>query len=182
MAVKSIRLGRQSYTTIMSAVLVPLSEYLGQTYHPDCDYVEGVREERNVGVMKHGAAQTALASYVLYRISVFWAVVEVRVQVKADRFRVADVTIVRGGMPAEDIFTTPPEVAVEVLLPEDRIAAIQERIDDYLGFGIPCVWVIDPETRRAWIHTSDGSREVKDGVLRNPAGDLAIPLAAVFAD
>ena len=45
-----------------------------------------------------------------------------------------------------------------------------------------CVWVINPETRRAWILTSDGSREAKDGVLRNPAGDLEIPLAAIFAD
>lgn len=36
------------------------------------------------------------------------------------------------------------------------------------------------ETRRAWIHTSEGSREAKDGVLRNAAGDLAVPLAAIF--
>jgi hypothetical protein len=42
------------------------------------------------------------------------------------------------------------------------------------------VWVINPETRRAWVHTGEGSREAKDGVLRNPAGDLAVPLAAVF--
>ena len=53
-------------------------------------------------------------------------------QVKADRFRIPDVTLVRGGMPAERMFTSPPEAAVEVLSPEDRIAAIQDRIDDYL--------------------------------------------------
>jgi hypothetical protein len=32
------------------------------------------------------------------------------------------------------------------------------------------------------MHTGEGSREVKDGVLRNPAGDLAVPLAAIFAE
>ena len=70
---------------------------------------------------------------------------------------------------------TPPEVAVEVLSPEDRVAPTQEKIDDHLPFGVACVWVIDPETRRAWVHTNDGSREFKDSVL-------AIPLAAIFAE
>lgn len=165
-----------------TAVLVPLSEYLGKTYHPDCDYLEGVLKERNVGEMSHGAAQTKLAAYVLYMIRGFWAVVEVRVQIKADRFRIPDVTIIRGGMPSERTFTLPPEIAVEVLSPDDRAADIQEKIDDYLAFGTPCVWVINPETRRAWIHANDGSREAKDGVLRNPAGDIEVPLSAIFPD
>ena len=165
-----------------TAELVPVSEYLGTIYHPDCDYVEGMLQERNVGEMRHGAAQTLLAAYVIYKIRGFWAVVEVRVQIKADRFRIPDVTIVRGGMPSGHIFTEPPEIAVEVLSPDDRAANIQEKIDDYLAFGIACVWVIDPETRRAWIHTNDGSRESKDGVLCNPAGDIQVPLSAILTD
>ena len=103
-------------------------------------------------------------------------------QIKADRFRIPDVTIIRGGRPSGRIFTEPPEVAVEILSPEDRTGATQERIDDYLAFGVACVWVINPAARRAWIHTKDGSREAKDGVLRNPVGDLEIPLAAIFTD
>ncbi len=165
-----------------TTALVPLSEYLGTVYRPDCDYVEGMLEVRNVGEMSHGAAQTVLAAYVLYKIRGFWAVVEVRVQIKADRFRIPDVTIVRGGKPSGCIFTEPPEVAVEILSPEDLTAATQERIDDYLAFGAACVWVINPAARLAWIHTKDGSREAKDGVLRNPVGDLEIPLAAIFTD
>ena len=162
-----------------TTVLVPLSEYLGTIYHPDCDYVEGILEERNVGEMSHGDVQSAVIVYARTQVRGFWAVVEVRVQIRADRFRIPDVTIVRGGRPSGRIFTEPPEVAVEVLSPEDRASAIQERIDDYLAFGVACVWVINPETRRAWIHTNDGSGEAMDA-LRNPAGDLEIPLAAIF--
>ena len=162
-----------------TTVLVPLSEYLGTIYHPDCDYVDGMLEERNVGEMSHGDAQSALIVYARTQVRGFWAVVEVRVQIRADRFRIPDVTIVRGGRPSGRIFTEPPEVAVEVLSPEDRASAIQERIDDYLAFGVACIWVINPETRRAWIHTNDGSGEAMDA-LRNPAGDLEIPLSAVF--
>ena len=163
-----------------TAVLVPLSEYLGRTYHPDCDYLEGVLEERNVGEIGHAETQSELTVYARTQCRGFWSAVEVRVQVKADRFRIPDVTIVRGGRPAGRLITSPPEVAVEVLSPEDRVAAVQDRIDDYVAFGIACVWVIDPETRRGWIHTKDGSREARDRVLRNPAGDLVIPLAAIF--
>ena len=54
----------------------------------------------------------------------------------------------------------------EILSPEDRISRMQERIDDYLAFGVSYVWVIDPKTRRAWVHTPTGISEVKDGVLR----------------
>jgi Uma2 family endonuclease len=173
----------QRYNTAMATTaLVPLSEYLSTSYRPDCDYVEGVLEERNVGEISHSDAQSALNAYVRTQIRGFWSGVEVRIQVKADRFRIPDVAIVRGAKPSGRIITTPPEVAVEILSPEDRAASIQERIDDYLAFGIPCVWVINPETHRAWMHTNEGSREAKDGILRNVVGALAIVLAAVFAD
>ena len=58
----------------------------------------GVIEDRNSGLMIDGATQTVLSGHVLYRIPGFLAVVEVRVRVKPDRFRIPDVTIVRGGM------------------------------------------------------------------------------------
>jgi len=74
----------------------------------------------------------------------------------------------------------PPEVAVEVLSPEDRSADVQDKIDDYLQFGIPTVWLIDPERQRAWIHSKDGAREASDRVLRDLAGDLEVALSAVL--
>ena len=93
-----------------------------------------------------------------------------------------DVTIVRGGKPMGRVITTPPEIVVEVLSPDDRATDMQDKVDDYLAFGIPCVWVLRPETQRAWIHTVDAAREVRDGMLRNPAGDVVVPLSAIFTD
>ena len=168
--------------SMATAVVVPLAEYLGQTYHPDREYVDGVVQERNVGEINHGETQSALNAYVRTQILGFWSAVEVRVQVKADRYRIPDVTIVRGGKPAGRFIIAPPEIAVEVLSPDDRLSDVQDKIDDYLAFGVACVWVINPESRRAWIHTSDAAREAKDGFLRNPAGDVSVPLRAVFVD
>ncbi len=165
-----------------AAVLVPLSEYLGHTYHPDCEYIDGMVQERNVGEISHSDAQGRTYLFLQTKIRGFWSGVEVRVQIRADRYRIPDVTIVRGGKPEGRVITAPPEVAVEILSPDDRAADVQDKIDDYLAFGVPCVWVIRPETRRAWIHTTDGAREPKDGFLRNPAGDITVPLSAIFTD
>jgi Uma2 family endonuclease len=165
-----------------TALQVPLSEYLGHTYDPDCEYIDGVLVDRNVGEISHSDAQSALNAYVRYEVSGFWSGVEVRVQVKAERFRIPDVTIVRGGKPAGRNITGPPEITVEILSPDDRAAEIQDKIDDYLAFGVPCVWVIRTDTRRAWIYTKEGSREAMDSVLRNPAGDVEVPLSAIFVD
>jgi hypothetical protein len=38
----------------------------------------------------------------------------------------------------------------------------------------------EPADRRAWVHTSEGSREAKDGVLHTVDPDLAVPLAELF--
>ncbi len=75
---------------------------------------------------------------------------------------------------------SPPLLVVEVLSRDDRAEDIQERIDDYLGFGVRIVWVVNPRTRRGWIHTGEGSREAKDGVLRTADPALEVPLAELF--
>jgi Uma2 family endonuclease len=171
------------FIEMSTLALVPLSEYLGHTTDPDCEYVDGHLVARNVGEIGHSEAQGRTYAFVFVNCRNFWAGVEVRVQVRAERYRVPDVVIVRGGRPRGRIITAPPDVAVEVLSPEDRAGDVQDKIDDYLQFGIPVVWVIDPDRRRAWIHTAkQGAREVLDGVLRNAAGDLEVPFSAVFVE
>ncbi len=164
-----------------ATTLVPVSEYLSRIYRPDREYVDGQLVERNVGERDHGRLQMVLAAY-LYARERSWNILvltECRVQVKRERFRIPDVSVLRADSPVEQIIETPPLLCVEVLSPEDRIAEMQGRIDDYLTMGVEYVWMIDPRTRRAWITTNDGSREAKDGILR--AGDLIqVPVAELF--
>jgi Uma2 family endonuclease len=80
------------------------------------------------------------------------------------------------------VITVPPELAIEVLSPDDRALDVQEKIDDYLAFGIPSVWLIDPERQRAWIHTSAGAHEASSRTLHNAAGDLQVPFTAIFPE
>lgn len=161
------------------AALVPLSEYLSRTYHPDREYLEGELKERNVGETGHSSAQGLSYLYLMTNFMPrFWAGVEVRVQVKADRFRIPDVTVVPGPDPEEPYIRSAPVLAIEVLSPDDTAAELQAKIDDYLSMGIPTVWVIHPKTKRGFIYSGEGSREPADGILR--AGDISMPLSAIF--
>jgi Uma2 family endonuclease len=162
--------------------LISVEEYLATSYRPDCDYVDGRVEERNLGEWDHSSLQTRVSAYFFarrkeWRISV---VVEQRVQVKPTRFRIPDVCVVLGN-PGEQILTKPPFLCIEILSPEDRMSRVEERIDDYLAMGVPFVWLLDPATRRAYIATvALGLREVKDGVLRTENPALEVPLDEVF--
>jgi Uma2 family endonuclease len=144
--------------------------------------VDGVLVERNVGEIPHAKAQRRVLIY-FYQRERQWnnfALQECRVQVSPTRYRVPDVCVMRGPEPGGNILTEPPFLCVEVLSPEDRLSRMQEKIDDYLRFGVRFVWVIDPYERKAWIYTPDEIREVRDGLLRTADPEWIVPLAEVL--
>ena len=104
-------------------------------------------------------------------------VTEQRVQVTASRYRIPDVVVV--ARPPEDgrIVNEPPFLCIEVLSPSDRMTEMQERIDDYLKFGVRYVWVMNPVNRQAFIYTADRIQPVTDGILRTANPEILVPLA-----
>jgi Uma2 family endonuclease len=104
-----------------------------------------------------------------------------RIQVAPTRFRIPDVCVVLGET-KERILTKPPFLCIEILSPEDRLARVKARIDDFLAMGVPYVWVIDAKTRQIYIATpADGLREVRDGILRTENPAFHVPLNELFA-
>jgi Uma2 family endonuclease len=101
---------------------------------------------------------------------------EQRVQVKATRFRVPDITVVLGPLPKERILREPPFLCIEILSRDDSMYDMQERIEDYLAFGVPHVWVVNPKKMRAFYCTPDGMREAKAGILRTQNPDITVPI------
>jgi Uma2 family endonuclease len=165
-----------------TGTLVSPEEYLSTSYRPDCDYVDGVVLERNLGEQDHSRLQMALAAF-LFNRERQWAIhvfPEQRVQVSRTRFRVPDICVVCGPRPVEQIFTTPPFICIEILSKDDTMTQMQERIDDYLNFGVGHVWLIDPRTRRAYDFTGEGMREAKDRILRTQNPEIIVPLAELF--
>jgi len=132
----------------MATVQVSLDEYLRTSYHPDCDYVDGEVQERNLGEFDHGAVQMFLGNW-FYQHREEWqlyVIPELRTR-SATRVRIADVCLISRGQPIEQVPTKPPLVVIEILSPEDRISRYNERLADYRRMGIQNVWVIDPSNR-----------------------------------
>ena len=81
----------------------------------------------------------------------------------------------------EQILTKPPFLCIEVLSPEDRMTRVEERINDYLDMGVPYIWVVDPETRKAFLATAtEELQEVAGGILRTENPALEVPLSEIF--
>jgi Uma2 family endonuclease len=169
-----------STRALISRPLISVEEYLASSYKPDCDYVDGHIEERNLGERPHSRLQGRLLLILSGQLPAGMEVLpEVRVQVKASRFRVPDICVAEQS--EEPILTKPPLLCVEVLSPKDRMNRIEIRIQDYVAMGVPYVWVLDPETRQAYVATAaDGLREVKTGVLTTTNPVFEVPLSEIF--
>jgi Uma2 family endonuclease len=162
-----------------TAALVPVEEYLATSYDPDCDYVDGELEDRNVGEKDHSKAQGNLYLYLRMHYRMWCVFIEQRVRVSETRYRVPDVCVTLGE-PEEQVFGGPPFLCIEILSPEDRAGRIQRKVADYLRMGVNYIWVIDPRSREAVVYSKSDTPVVVDGVLRTRDPDIAVPLAEVF--
>src|ERR1700691_813793 len=169
----------------MSSVAgVSVEEYLSTTYRPDCDYIDGEVRERNVEEYDHSSLQTRLAIWFGSRRRE-WDVrvlVEQRIRVNPRRYRIPDVCVLRRDQPIEPVFTQPPLICIEVLSKDDSLRSIRERVDDYLKFGVPNVWILDPVLRKAYVCSQTGFQEPEGGMLRVTGSAICVPLAEMFAE
>jgi len=163
---------------------VTVEEYLHTSYRPDCDYVDGRVEERNVGEYDHGYLQLLLGHLFMNHREAWGvrAVTDVRTQVKPTRFRCPDLSVLRSDAQKERILTHPPLIVIEILSPEDRLSRFQVRVEDYLAFGVENIWIFDPETRRAWTADADGLHLVQNGELTVPGTPIRVMLPELFAE
>lgn len=161
-------------------VLISVDEYLRTSYRPDCDYVDGEVQERNLGEKPHSRTQREilffLASHYLQLRERLLP--EQRVQVGARRYRIPDICVVAAGAVGERIVTTAPDLCIEILSPEDTMTRTLDRIRDYFTMSVPTCWIIDPVSRKGWIATPGHLEQATDGILR--AQNVEMPLAEVL--
>jgi Uma2 family endonuclease len=165
-----------------TSAIIPVSEYLGSSYRPDCDYVDGEVQERNWGERDHADLQTRVAFLLCLPENERYlsARTELRVQVEETRFRVPDVCVLRQGAPREQIVRHPPLLCIEVLSPEDTMLRMRERVRDFLDMGVREVWVVDPEMRSVTVCSGSTMVEQTTGELKVPETPLVLALADIF--
>jgi Uma2 family endonuclease len=163
----------------MATTAVTIQEYVSTVYEADCEYVDDRVLERNWGESDHASLQGAVAAAFYVRRKE-WSVIPLialRIQVSPARIRVPDVCVYLH-KPDGQIPRVPPFICIEVLSPEDRFLRMMDKIADYLNFGVPYVWILDPQTRKAWRCTPGAMVEVPE--LRTEDPTMVVPLEALF--
>jgi Uma2 family endonuclease len=68
-----------------------------------------------------------------------------------DRIRRPDIAFVAAArrhlIPDEGHIPVPPDLAIEVISPDDTVYELDDKLIDYRNAGIPLVWVLNPQAR-----------------------------------
>jgi Uma2 family endonuclease len=162
--------------------IVPVEEYLRTTYEPDMEYVDGQLVERHVGEYFHSRTQLLIGQVLGAREQErgFSAFTEQRVQVSDEpRYRIPDLCV-----KALPHVVTPvlvkPDLAIEIVSPDDTVSDMLTKIDEYLAAGIPHIWVIDPYKRTVFEAGREGIRRRPSGILETELVG-AVDFNALFA-
>ena len=105
-----------------------------------------------------------------------------------DTVRAPDVAFVRAGRPpapGRGYYLGAPDLAVEVLSPDDRPGYVADRVAEWLEAGAQAVWVVDPRIRKVTVHESNRDPRVLDERASVSGGDLLpgfeLAVATIFA-
>ena len=149
---------------------VPVEEYLRTSYDPDMEFLDGQLVERHVGEYFHSRLQSliAMALGLRERERRFRVFTAQRVQVgDRPRYRIPDICV--KALPHQ---ITPilrqPDLAIEVVSPDDEAAEMLTKIGDYLAAGIPHIWVVDPYKRTLVEADQNGIRRPEQQLLATP--------------
>jgi ATP-dependent Clp protease ATP-binding subunit ClpA len=73
-----------------------------------------------------------------------------------------------------------PLLCIEIIR-DERFSEVQKRCDDYIAGGVPEVWLLDPDLKRAYTVTrADGFREFRGGILQIANPPLEMDLSQIF--
>ncbi len=120
--------------------------------------------------LEHGVVVVALAAllrgYATKKgLGLVCTEVGFRLSRSPDTVRAPDVAFVaKRRLPAEGVprkfADFPPDLAVEVLSPDDTAGEILRKIEEYLAAGVALTWVVDPATRTVKVYRSLGDIQV----------------------
>jgi len=105
------------------------------------------------------------------------------------KVRKADVSFIRKerlpeGLTSEGYECLPPDLAVEVISPNETYYEVEAKVIEYLAAGVSLIWIIDPESRTVRIHRADGSaswlREPDELSGEDVVPGFPCPVSAIF--
>jgi len=158
-----------------------------------CELIRGTIQMMSPAGFRHGRIVSTinrlLATFVVERQLGVVTGAETGFQIAhdPDTVRAPDVAFIRAERIPEiepvGFFQGAPDLAVEVLSPNDRASEVTAKVHEWLGAGCGAVWVVDPDCRTVTCYRSHGEFAVMAGDeivdagtilpgLRQPVEDL----------
>jgi Uma2 family endonuclease len=83
---------------------------------------------------------------------------------KPDTVRIPDVSFIRparipSGAAIKQFIQGPPDLAVEIMSPTDRMATVERKAEQYIKAGTELVWITRPKDRLVFVLRGDGSSQ-----------------------
>ncbi len=159
---------RRAYLEVVSETLMTAEE-LERLDLPDkrTELVQGVLVVREPAGYRHGEVAMNLATSIHNFVRtrnlgrVLAAETGFKLATNPDTVRAPDVAFIQTDrIPAPPPAGFPllaPDLAAEVLSPDDRPGEVLEKVGDWLNAGVRLVWVVDPVRRFARVYRPDGT-------------------------
>ena len=163
-----------SYIERMSAPALLTAEDLLRLNLPNkrTELVRGRLVVREPAGYVHGDVAMLIGAAVLQHVEanslgrVFAAETGFTLAREPDTVRAPDVAFIRSELlpspPPRGVAELAPDLAVEVLSPDDRPGEVLEKVGDWLNAGTLLVWVVDARRRIARVYRADGSETQVD--------------------
>jgi Uma2 family endonuclease len=77
-----------------------------------------------------------------------------------------------------------PDLAVEIVSPNDRYTEIEDKVDEYLAKGVGAVWIIDPQHKRVRVYAGDRETRLRlnDTLMGGEVlPGFSVPLTTIFS-
>ena len=159
-----------------------------------CELVRGELIMMTPAGFKHGAIAAKITARLVrfveeHRLGwVTGAETGFRIGHDPDTVRAPDVAFVRAGrIPAEPVcgfFEGPPDLAVEVLSPDDRASRVLDKVHQWLEAGCLIVWVVDPEKQTVTVYDAPNRTATLTAADELSGGDLLpgfrLPVGEIF--
>src|SRR5678815_292090 len=136
------------------------------------ELVRGVLVVREPAGYQHGDVAMRLAAAIFTHVQarglgrVFAAETGFTLTRKPDTVRAPDVAFISTARlpdpPPRGFAELAPDLAVEVLSPDDRPGEVLAKVADWLNAGARLVWVVDPVRVLARVYRADGSESILD--------------------
>jgi len=161
---------------------ITAEQYLHMSFEYDAEFVRGEIVERAMPDRLHSTIQFRILMAIGRLIQSFalFPYPELRLRLEPRIFRIPDVSVFAGQAPKENVPSTPPLLAIEILSPDDRIHELMEKLEEYRVWGVPNIWVVDPHSKRLYQYTASSLQNVSSLALADYPFELTP--ATLFSD